>query len=179
MSVLDEIQVTDTGDVEIRIIPPDSLSTDPDVLVTYPKGSPLGDLVCERYLRGIARRLGLRASIVSLVHSGEQLYTVHTLAGECAEVDGAADMQSLIMLNRIAGLVEGLFFWQHNIPSFAPDRRSPPYAPPGINRVRTQARRPGTGADVRWLPLPPADRGDPSSPRRKPVIQAPNRLRSA
>ena len=106
MSVLDEIQVTDTGDVEVRIIPSDELSTEPDVLVTYAKGSPPGHLVCERYLRAIAHKHNLRGTIVTVVHSRDERYTVHTSAGECLEVEGAADERSLAALEGIVDLVE-------------------------------------------------------------------------
>jgi len=110
MSVVDEIQVTENGDIEVRIIPPDSLSTLPDVLATYRPGTQAREYIMDRCLRRIAHSLQITCDIVSLVHGGEDRYTVITSDGDYVEVDAASNKTVSDAINDLASLVETLEF---------------------------------------------------------------------
>lgn len=114
MSVLDQLEMTDTGDVEVRIIPPDSLSPLPDALGSYRSGTHVWELICHSYLRAIAEGLGIQGDIVRIVHGGGDRYTVLTSDGDFREIDIASNQPVLAAIKRLSDLVEALEMVPHN-----------------------------------------------------------------
>jgi hypothetical protein len=89
MMILDELVVMDNGDVQLCIVPPDEVSTEPEFLVVCPVGTEQWDDVQVHLLRLIAKRLDLHSDVVGLVHGGEDRYTVRTSEGRFVEVNAA------------------------------------------------------------------------------------------
>jgi len=107
MTVVDEIQVVpEAGEIEVRLILPDSLSAETDVLVTTRSDSPLGLEVRDHWLGQIARRLRLQSPIRGMVHGGDALYTIRTQAEGFVEVDVSRDPGVADALENVARLLE-------------------------------------------------------------------------
>jgi hypothetical protein len=87
-TVLDELRFDDDGNIDVRIIPPDEVSADPDILVTLSVNSQPWELVKESSLPRIAACLGVaKDGIVGLVDGGDDTYTIITADGKYLEVD--------------------------------------------------------------------------------------------
>lgn len=132
MSVIDEIVVTDNGDVEVRIVPPDCVSTEPDILATYAKGTQVHALICDVSLRKMARALGIRTEVSRAVHGGEDRYTIVTSDGDYVSVDGDSYRNVLDEMKRICGFVEMLELSPRNVPVRVARRSFRPYTTPTI-----------------------------------------------
>lgn len=128
MSTLDELHVTENGDVEVRIIPPDSLSALPDVLGTYAPGSTILRTITDNLSR-IEGNLG--AKIQSIVHAGETRFTVVTSENEYLKVDIATNSTVKNAINKIIGLVETVELSQRD-----PQRNFKATTPARSNRRR-------------------------------------------
>lgn len=114
MSIVDEIRVTDNGDVEVRIVPPDSVSEALDIMGTYRRDSFPWQFVCRSCLCTIANELGLECRVLGIVHGGEDRYTVITSANDYLEMDRGTSPASLGAINRVSQLVEALELAPHN-----------------------------------------------------------------
>jgi len=110
MSVLDELLVREGEAVELRIIPPDSLSSESDVLVICPWDSHPGVEIVRTDLPRIAEAVGADSSIVGITHIGDETYTVRTTDGAFYEVDGSTNPAFLRSVRRIAELAEAKAF---------------------------------------------------------------------
>jgi hypothetical protein len=87
MMVLDELQIGENGDIDLRVIPPDEVSLEPDFLVTCAHGSRRCNWVRVHGLHAIERELGLTSGIAGLVHGGEDTYTIRTQDSQFIEVN--------------------------------------------------------------------------------------------
>jgi hypothetical protein len=114
MSVLDELFVHEGEAVEVRIIPPDSLSTESDVLVVCPWDSQPAVEIVRTDLPKIAEAVGADSAIVGITHIGDETYTVHTADEAFREVDGGSNPTFLRSVRRIAALAEAKAFGPRN-----------------------------------------------------------------
>ena len=114
MSVLDELFVHEGETVEVRIIPPDSLSTESDVLVVCPWDSQPAVEIVRTDLPKIAEAIGADSAIVGITHVGDETYTVHTADEAFREVDGNTNSAFLRSIRRIAALAEAKAFGSQN-----------------------------------------------------------------
>lgn len=114
MSVIDELFVREGEAVELRIIPPDSLSSESDVLVICPWDSQPAVEIVRTDLPRIAEAVGADSSIVGITHIGDGTYTVRTADGGFLEVDGNAKPAFLRSIRRIAELAEAKAFGSQN-----------------------------------------------------------------
>lgn len=87
MMVLDELQIDANGDIELWVIPPDEESLEQELLVPCVQGSRMHDWVEANCLRPIVRELGLESRVASLVHGGEDTYTIRTVDEQFVEVN--------------------------------------------------------------------------------------------
>lgn len=110
MSVLDELLVREGEAVELRIIPPDSLSLEPDVLVICPWDLQPALEIVRTSLPRIAEAVGADSAIVGITHIGDETYTVRTTDGVFREVDGNTSLAFLRSIRRIAELAEAKAF---------------------------------------------------------------------
>ena len=122
MSVLDELMVREGEAVELRIIPPDSLSSESDVLVICPWDSHPGVEIVRTDLPRIAEAVGADSPIAGITHIGDETYTVRTTDGAFYEVDGRTNPTFLRSVRRIAELAEAKAFGQKPFPSANPFR---------------------------------------------------------
>ena len=126
MSVVDEMQIMESGEIEVRIIPPDSVSPLLDVLGTYAEGTQARELILRRYIGRIAEVLGVRGEIVGIVHAGQDRYTVVTTGGDYLEFDGSSHKAAVDAIDQVAALVEVLELGERNVlPSTAQGIRKP------------------------------------------------------
>ena len=114
MSVLDELLVREGEMVEVRIIPPDSLSTESDVLVVCPWDSQPAVEIVRTDLPKIADAVGADSPIVGITHIGDETYTIHTADEAFREVDGNTTPAFLRSIRRIAALAEAKAFGTGN-----------------------------------------------------------------
>ena len=89
--ILDEVRVGEDGQVDVRIIPSDDVSTRADVLAVFEPGSTQAEMVIKRFLPAIASRLETRGAITCIVHGGEDSYSVLTSDGEALELNVGKD----------------------------------------------------------------------------------------
>jgi hypothetical protein len=120
MSVLDELLVREAEAVELRIIPPDSLSSESDVLVICPWDSQPAVEIVRTDLPRIAEVVGADSSIVGITHIGDETYTIRTADGNFREVDGNAKPAFLRSIRRIAELAVARAFGSQN--QFSPEK---------------------------------------------------------
>ncbi len=188
MSVLDELLVREGEAVELRIIPPDSLSSESDVLVICPWDSQPGVEIVRTDLPRIAEAVGADSAIVGITHIGDDTYTVRTIDGVFREVDGNTCLAFLRSIRRIAELVEAKAFGsQNHLPPREVGRCRQVIRRPMRNRMRqdylTAARRVsgfllvGSGT-FRAKPKEKVDSNPfPStSPRNRGRFRRPNRM---
>jgi len=114
MSVIDELFVREGEAVELRIIPPDSLSSESDVLVICPWDSQPAVEIVRTDLPKIAEAVGADSDILGITHIGDETYTVRTADGGFLEVDGNAEPAFLRSIRRIAELAEAKAFGSQN-----------------------------------------------------------------
>ena len=110
MSVLDELFVHEGEAVEVRIIPPDSLSTESDVLVVCPWDKQPAVEIVRTDLPKIAEAVGADSAIVGITHIGDETYTVRTADEAFREVDGNTSPAFLRSIRRIAAIAEAKAF---------------------------------------------------------------------
>jgi hypothetical protein len=114
MMVLDELQVDENGDIDLRIIPPDEVSLEPDILVTCAHGSRRYNWVRVHGLRPIARELGLTSGIAGLVHGGEDTYTIRTRDSQFVEVNRQTHPAVVRVIEELAETVGKLALLEAN-----------------------------------------------------------------
>lgn len=137
MSIVDEIRVTDDGDVEVRIVPPDSLSPAPDIMATYRRGSFPWQFLRHSCMRTIARELGLECEVLGVVHGGEDRYTVVTSERDYLEVDRATRPACLGAIDKVSRLVQALELAPHNeVPQAGARKTRRRGFPRQMNRLR-------------------------------------------
>jgi hypothetical protein len=120
MSVIDELFVREGEAVELRIIPPDSLSSESDVLVICPWDSQPAVEIVHTDLPKIAEAVGADSNILGITHIGDETYTVRTADGYFREVDGNVKPAFLRSIRRIAELAEARAFGSQN--QFQPEK---------------------------------------------------------
>jgi hypothetical protein len=103
-SVLDEIRVADDGSLDIRIIENDSTSSLPYRLVTLEPGDPATELIRDGALHKIARILGTTSPIRTIVHDGEDRFTVISADGVAREINEKEWPQAVSGIREIADL---------------------------------------------------------------------------
>jgi hypothetical protein len=109
--VVDELQVDAGGGIDIWVVwdtPPDAVSEESEVLVTYARGSRMHDWVWASILRPIARELGLQSEVAGLVHGGEDTYTIRTADDHFVEVNGRTHPRAVQLLEAMAAKVGDL-----------------------------------------------------------------------
>ena len=109
MSILDELVITDDGDVEVRIIPLDSVSHVEEINATYKLGSLAWTMIGSGCLVRLATALGWpQWNIIRVLHAGQRRYTIFTRTGEGKTVDLALDRPTSLAIAEIVTLVESL-----------------------------------------------------------------------
>jgi len=135
MSVVDEIRVTDDGTVEIRIIPPDHVSEDLEIMGVYPPGSWAREVIIDICARTAARTLGIACDITGVVHGGEDRYTFITSAGDYVESNAGSQDAIAAAMAKVARVVESLELVRHNhLPTAVRSQRERPH-PVRANRL--------------------------------------------
>ena len=99
--ILDELAVREGEAVELRISPPDSLSSESDGLVIHPWNSQPGVAIVRTDLSIIEEAIGADSAIVGITHIGDEIYTVRTADGVFKEVDGNTNLTFLRSIRQI------------------------------------------------------------------------------
>jgi hypothetical protein len=105
---LDEIRVGANGDIDVRVVPPDEVSTEPDFLVTCAEGTSVHGWVLRKCLEPIARELGVRSRVAGVVHGGEDTYTIWAVDDQSFEVNRQTYPHVVELIEKLAEKVGGL-----------------------------------------------------------------------
>jgi len=179
--LLDEIRVADNGSLDIRIIEDDGTSSRPYRLVTLEPGDPATDLIRDGTLRKMGRVLGITSPVRTLVHGGEDRFTVISADGIPKEINVKGWPQAAAAIREIADLAACADSLKRNVHTycvFTHFSLSPvvlnKWQPlVSVHRGFFHRRGPGPGDELRFGVINRFSCGEPPHP---PVFQQPNRL---